>query len=54
MNVLDLFVEFRNLTNGLEKPCGNSLLGALAWFGLDGIDVKTIMSSLRNPILNKR
>ena len=37
-NVLDLFVEFRNLTNGRQPPCGNSLLGALAWFGLDGID----------------
>ena len=36
--VLDLFVEFRNLTNGRDTPCGNSLLGALTWFGLDGID----------------
>ena len=35
--VLDLFAEFRNVTNGLETPCGNSLLGALASFGLDGI-----------------
>ena len=36
--VLDLFTEFRNLANGCETPCGYSLLGALAWFGLDGID----------------
>ena len=36
-NVLDLFTEFRNLTNGLEVPCGNGLLGALAWFALDSI-----------------
>ncbi|MHC4402230.1 MAG: DNA polymerase [Planctomycetota bacterium] len=36
-SVLDLFVEFRNLTNGLSVPCGNGLLGALTWFGLDGI-----------------
>ena len=36
-NVLDLFAEFRNLTNGLATPCGGSLLGALAFFGLDGI-----------------
>ena len=36
--VLDLFTEFRNLANGLETPCGYGLLGALAWFGLDGID----------------
>jgi hypothetical protein len=37
--VLDLFVEFRNLTNGLTVPCGNSLLGAMAYYGLDGIGV---------------
>jgi hypothetical protein len=37
VRVLDTFVEFRNLTNGLSVPCGNGLLGALAWFGLDGI-----------------
>ena len=36
--VLDLFAEFRNLTNGYATPCGNGLLGALASFGLDGID----------------
>jgi DNA polymerase I len=35
--VLDLFVEFRNRTNGLETPCGAGLLGALTYFGLDGI-----------------
>ena len=38
-NVLDLFVEFRNLTNGLSIPCGATLLGALTYFKLDGIDV---------------
>jgi len=37
VNVLDLYVEFRNLTNGRELPCGNGLLGALAWFGLDAM-----------------
>ncbi len=36
--VLDLFTEFRALTNGLRVPCGNGLLGALAYFGLDSID----------------
>lgn len=36
--VLDLFAEFRNLTNGLPLPAGAGLLGALAWFGLDGIE----------------
>ncbi len=37
-NVLDLFTEFRNLTNGLALPCGRGLLGALTWFGFSGID----------------
>ena len=36
--VLDLYVEFRNLTNGLEVPAGNSLLGALVYFGIDAMD----------------
>ena len=46
--VLDLFVEFRNMTNGEDTPCGNTLLGALAWFGFDGIDAaeKTHMREL--------
>jgi hypothetical protein len=35
--VLDLFVEFRNRTNGLPIPAGSSLLGALAYFGLDAM-----------------
>jgi DNA polymerase-1 len=38
-NVLDLFVEFRNVTNGLPLPCGAGLLGALAAYGLSSIDV---------------
>ncbi len=36
--VLDLYIEFRNLTNGLELPSGRSLLGALVYHGLDGMD----------------
>jgi hypothetical protein len=36
--ILDLFAEFRCLTNGLSVPCGNGLLGALAYYGLDSID----------------
>jgi hypothetical protein len=35
--ILDLFVEFRCLTNGTETPSGNSLLGALTCYGLDNI-----------------
>jgi DNA polymerase I len=37
VNVLDLFVEFRNRTNGLSTPAGSGLLGALTYFGLDNI-----------------
>jgi DNA polymerase-1 len=36
-NILDLYAEFRNLTNGLPTPCGAGLLGALNCFGLGGI-----------------
>jgi hypothetical protein len=35
--ILDLFVEFRARTNGLASLAGNGLLGALAYFGLDGM-----------------
>jgi hypothetical protein len=37
VNVLDLFVEFRNRTNGLTTPAGWGLIGALTYFGLDNI-----------------
>jgi DNA polymerase I len=33
--ILDLFCEFRDLTNGLSTAAGNSLLGALTHLGLD-------------------
>jgi DNA polymerase-1 len=36
--VLDLYVEFRNHTNGLPLPAGARLLGALTYFGLPGMD----------------
>ena len=35
--ILDLYAEFRCLTSGLTVPCGNTLLGALSSFGLDGL-----------------
>src|SRR5215510_5492097 len=38
VNLLDLYVEFRNLTNGRPSLCGDGLLGALAWFGLPAIE----------------
>ena len=37
VRILDLFAEFRCLTSGLPVPCGNGLLGALAYHGLDGL-----------------
>ncbi len=48
VHVLDLFCEFRNMTNGLTLPCGSGLLGALTYFGLDAIDSaeKTTMRDL--------
>jgi DNA polymerase I len=47
-NVLDLFTEFRVVTNGRPTPCGNGLLGALTYFGLDsiGADEKEAMRAL--------
>lgn len=38
VNVLDLYVEFRNLTNGLPLPAGKGLLGALIYFGEPAMD----------------
>jgi hypothetical protein len=35
--ILDLFTEFRARTNGLDTPAGSSLLGALAYFGLESM-----------------
>ena len=37
-NILDLYAEFRNQTNGLYPAHGNGLLGALAWYGLDAME----------------
>jgi hypothetical protein len=35
--ILDLYAEFRCLKGGLPSACSNGLLGALAYFGLDGL-----------------
>jgi DNA polymerase I len=37
--VLDLFTEFRCVTNGLETVAGSGLVGALTYYGLDTIGV---------------
>jgi DNA polymerase family A len=39
--ILDLFTEFRNHTNGRSTPAGAGLLGALTFFGLDGMGATT-------------
>jgi hypothetical protein len=46
--VLDLFVEFRALTNGLNTTSGAGLLGALVYHGLPAMDAaeKTTMREL--------
>jgi hypothetical protein len=49
--ILDLFVEFRNRTNGLPTPAGSGLLGALTYFGLDGVGAEE-KDEIRNAIGN--
>lgn len=46
--VLDLYVEFRCRLNGTRAPLGLGLIGALGYFGIDGIDAheKTAMRDL--------
>jgi DNA polymerase-1 len=39
-HVLDLYAEFRNLTNGLFLPDGRSLLGALKYFSIESINAE--------------
>jgi DNA polymerase-1 len=36
-NILDLFAEFRDRTNGLPTLAGSGLVGALTYFGLDSL-----------------
>jgi DNA polymerase-1 len=61
VHVLDLFTEFRCRTNGLSPPYGSSLLGAMSYFGLDGITSEEkddwrnlIMSGDLSQIMTKR
>jgi DNA polymerase-1 len=47
--ILDLFCEFRDRTNGLPTPAGAGLLGALTYFGLDGmaaVEKKTMQEAI--------
>jgi len=50
--VLDPFVEFRNLTNGLPTPAGANLLGALTYFGLDTTGVAENKKEMQEAIGN--
>ncbi len=57
-NVLDLYVEFRNMTNGAYLSFGSGLIGAMQYFGLPFIESeqKTQMRDLilaRGPWSNK-
>ena len=45
--ILDLCAEFRCITSGLYTPTGKSLLGALTYYGLGGIDA-TEKDSMRD------
>lgn len=38
MNILDLFIEFKNKLNGLSPTSGFGLLGAMVYFGIDRIE----------------
>jgi len=49
-NILDLFAEFRDRTNGLTTPAGAGLVGALTYFGLDTIGAQE-KDELRKRIL---
>jgi hypothetical protein len=37
VNIVDLYAEFRNLTNGLPLPAGRGLIGAMMYYGLPNI-----------------
>lgn len=50
VRILDLYAEFRCLTSGLPRPCGSSLLGAMAYFGLDALDAAE-KDAMRNLIM---
>jgi len=50
IHVLDLYVEFRVLTNGLALPAGNGLIGALSYFELDHVE-STKKDAMRTLVL---
>ena len=50
VNLLDLFAEFRCLTNGMRPAQGSGLLGALHYYGLASIDAQE-KDAMRDLIL---
>ncbi len=50
VRVLDLFAEYRALTNGLPTPCGRSLLGALKAHGIEAMS-KAEKAGMRELII---
>ena len=48
-NILDLFAEFRDRTNGLTTLAGSGLVGALTYFGLDRIGAREKTDALAHP-----
>lgn len=48
--IVDLFAEFRCLTNGAKIPSGNSLIGACNYYGLSSSDA-TYKDTMRDRIL---
>lgn len=51
VNVLDLYIEFRNLTNGSPLPHGAGLIGAMNYFGLSFMESDQ-KNSMRDLILS--
>lgn len=52
VNILDLFTEFRCLTNGTQPSHGDGLLGALMYFGISGIDSEE-KTAMRDLVLSR-
>ncbi len=52
--ILDLYVEFRNETNGTRVRCGTGLASALAWAGLNSADIVRIELNYEGLSYDKR
>ena len=54
VNVIDLFVEHRVATNGRVLPCGNGLLGTLAYRGLGSTLTPAEKEAMRRLVTRSR